>query len=68
MLYKIKFKVDNGASYIDDVALVEANNSKEANRKLEQLINSIDYETRIYRIYRTDIFNGDVFTGKFGCK
>lgn len=68
MLYKIKFEVDNGAAYTRDVALVIAESKEEAIGKLKKLINSIDSETCVSKIFETDAFNGDVFTGKHGCK
>ena len=68
MLYKIEFTVDNGYSYTSDVALVVANSSEEAREKLRHLINSIDSETCIAKIYNTDVFSGEVFTRKHGWK
>ena len=65
-LYRIEFEVDNGASYVKDVAIVMAHNAEEANEKLRSLINSIDSETCVSEIYKTVIFGGDVFTGKHG--
>lgn len=65
-LYKIKFEVDNGASYNKDVALVMANSAEEANEKLRKMIGSIDSETCVSEIYETTIFHGDVFTGNHG--
>jgi hypothetical protein len=65
-LYRIEFEVDNGASYVKDMAIVMAHNAEEANEKLRILINSIDSETCISEIYKTIIFGGDVFTGKHG--
>lgn len=65
-LYRIEFEVDNGASYDKDVAIVMAYNAEEANEKLRRLINSIDSETCVSKIYKTVIFGGDVFTGNHG--
>ena len=67
MLYKIEFEVDNGYSYTRDVALVVADNSEEARKKLRNLINSIDIETCVSEIFKTEVFNGNVFTGRHGC-
>ena len=66
LLYKIEFEVDNGCSYNKDVALVMAHNAEEAIEKLRSLINSIDSETCVSKIYKTVIFDGDVFTGNHG--
>ena len=66
MLYSIAFEVDNGASYENDVALVEANDVWEAEVKLRNYINQIDSETCISHIYNVRAFEGDVFTGKHG--
>lgn len=65
-LYKIKFEVDNGASYNKDVALVMANSAEEANEKLRRMIGSIDSETCVSEIYKTTTFYGEVFTGNHG--
>ena len=65
-LYRIEFEVDNGVSYDKDVAIVMAYNAEEANEKLRRLINSIDSETCVSKIYKTVIFGGDVFTGNHG--
>ena len=65
-LYRIEFEVDNGASYDKDVAIVMAHDVEEANEKLRSLINSIDSETCVSKIYKTVIFDGDVFTGNHG--
>lgn len=65
-LYRIEFEVDNGASYNKDVAIVMAHDAEEANEKLRSLINSIDSETCVSKIYKTVVFGGDVFTGKHG--
>lgn len=66
LLYKIDFKVDNGASYTKDSALVMAHSKEEAEEKLKKLINSIDSETCVSEIFKTTIFSGDVFTGNHG--
>ena len=65
-LYRIEFEVDNGVSYDKDVAIVMAYNAEEANEKLRSLINSIDSETCVSKIYKTVIFGGDIFTGNHG--
>lgn len=65
-LYRIEFEVDNGVSYDKDVALVIASTPEEANEKLRRLINSIDSETCISKIFKTVVFCGDVFTGQHG--
>lgn len=67
-MYRIEFEVDNGVSYDKDVAIVMAHNTEEANEKLRKLINSIDSETCISKIYKTVVFDGDVFTGRHGWK
>lgn len=67
MLYSIAFEVDNGVSYENDIALVEANDVCEAEAKLRKHINKIDSETCISHIYNIRAFEGDVFTGKHGC-
>lgn len=66
LLYRIEFEVDNGVSYDKDVAIVIVHNAEEANKKLRSLINSIDSETCVSKIYKTTIFDGDVFTGNHG--
>lgn len=68
LLYRIEFEVDNGASYDKDVAIVMAHNAEEAVEKLKSLINSIDSETCVSKIYKTVIFGGEVFTGNHGWK
>lgn len=68
LLYRIEFEVDNGVSYDKDVAIVLAHNADEANEKLRQLINSIDSETCVSKIFKTTIFSGEVFTGSHGWK
>jgi hypothetical protein len=65
-LYKIEFDVDNGCSYTHDTALVIANSFEDAKEKLKKLINSIDSETYVSKIYKVDSFSGEVFTGKHG--
>ena len=65
-LYIINFEVDNGASYDKDTAIVMAHNKEEAEEKLKKLINSIDSETCVSKIFKTTIFSGDVFTGNHG--
>ena len=71
MIYKIDFEVDNGASFIKDSAIVLAHDAEEANKKLVNMINSIN---RLYpypyvsKIYNTSIFIGNVFTGNHGWK
>ena len=66
LLYRIEFEVDNGASYDKDVAIVMAHISEEAVEKLKKLINSIDSETCVSRIFKTEVFGGEVFTGNHG--
>ena len=66
LLYKIEFEVDNGVSYDKDVTLVMAHDAEEANAKLKSLINSIDNETCVSKIFKTEIFGGEVFTGRHG--
>lgn len=66
LLYRIKFEVDDGVWHDKDVALVMAHNTEEAVEKLRSLINSIDSETCVSRIFKTEIFNGEVFTGNHG--
>lgn len=66
MLYRIDFEVDNGISYDDDVAIVVADCAEEANKKLKMLINAIDSETCVSKIYKTAHFFGSVFTGNHG--
>ena len=66
--YRIEFEVDNGVSYDKDVAIVFAHNTEEANEKLRRLINSIDSETCVSKIFKTTIFSGEVFTGNHGWK
>lgn len=66
LLYKIEFEVDNGASYDKDVAVVMAHNAEEAIEKLRSMINSIDSETCVSKIFKTEIFGGEVFTGNHG--
>jgi hypothetical protein len=66
VLYRIEFEVDNGVSYDKDQALVLAHNAEEANDKLRSLINSIDSETCVSEIYKTELFAGNVFTGRHG--
>lgn len=68
LLYRIEFEVDNGVAYDKDVAIVTAHNAEEANEKLRSLINSIDSETCVSKIYKTVIFVGSVFTGNHGWK
>lgn len=68
MLYSIAFEVDNGTSYENDTALVVAYDIREAEAKLRNYINKIDSETCISHIYNIRTFEGDVFTGKHGCK
>ena len=68
LLYRIEFEVDNGFDYVRDVALVMAHNAEEANEKLKRFVNSIDSETCVSEIFRTDIFSGDIFTGRHGWK
>jgi hypothetical protein len=68
LLYRIEFEVDNGVAYDKDVAIVMAHNAEEANEKLRSLINSIDSETCVSKIYNTVIFGGSVFTGNHGWK
>ena len=65
-LYKIELEVDTGIFYDHDFAIVVANNEEEANEKLRQYINSINSETCVSKIYKTEIFNGEVFTGNHG--
>ena len=65
-LYRIEFEVDNGVYYVRDAAIVMARSEEEAHEKLRKLINSIDSETCVSRIYKTVIFEGDVFTGNHG--
>lgn len=67
-LYKIELEVDNGIFHDHDFAIVVANNEEEANKKLRQYINSINSETCVSKIYKTEIFNGEVFTGNHGWK
>lgn len=64
----IEFEVDSGKSYTRDKALVVAANPEEARKKLRNLINSIDSETYVSEIFKVDVFNGSVFTGRHGCK
>ena len=68
MKYTVVFEIDNGTSYEDDTALVEANDAWEAEVKLRNYINSIDSETCISTIYNVKAFEGDVFTGRHGYK
>lgn len=66
LLYRIEFEVDDGAWHDKDVALVIAHDEEEANEKLKSLISSIDHETCVSRIFKTEIFGGKVFTGNHG--
>lgn len=69
MLYKIEFEIDTGGVFYDkDVAIVAAHSVEEANEKLRKLINSINSETCISKIYNTVVFDGDVFTCRHGWK
>ena len=68
MLYSVAFEVDNGTAYINDTAVVSANDAWEAEVKLRNYINSIDSETCISRIYNVRAFEGEVFTGRHGYK
>lgn len=68
LLFRIEFEVDNGVSYDKDVAIVLAHNKEEAHEKLQRLINSIDSETCVSKIFKTTIFSGEVFTGNHGWK
>ena len=65
-IYKIDFQVDNGVSYDTDRALVIAHDEKEAEEKLRKVINSIDSETCVSKIFKISLFCGDVFTGNHG--
>lgn len=66
LTYRIEFEVDNGVSYDKDIAIVFAYNQEAAHEKLRKLINSIDSETCVSKIFKTDIFGGSVFTGNHG--
>ena len=66
MLFKIDFEVDNGTWYQKDTALVIAEDKTQAVEKLIRLINSIDSETCVSKIFNTNIFSGEVFTGQHG--
>lgn len=66
MLFKINFEVDNGVEYQKDSAIVIAENETQAIEKLIRLINSIDSETCVSKIFNTNIFSGEVFTGQHG--
>ncbi len=66
MLFKIDFEVDNGVWYRKDSAIVIAENETQAIEKLIRLINSIDSETCVSRIFNTNVFSGEVFTGEHG--
>ena len=66
MLFKIDFEVDNGIWYRKDSAIVIAENETQAIKKLTSLINSIDSETCVSRIFNTNVFSGEVFTGEHG--
>lgn len=68
MLYYINFEVDDGYSRTRDVALVDAENSDDAIKKLEKFIGSKDSETFVRRIYETVRWNREVFTGKHGMR
>lgn len=68
MLYSIAFEVDNGTAYINDTAVVSANDAWEAEIKLKLFINSIDSETCVSHIYNVRQFKGDVWTGRHGYK
>lgn len=67
-LYRIEFEVDNGVSYNRDAAIVKAWNAAEADEKLRRMIGSIDSETCVSRIYKTYVFDGEIFTGRHGWK
>ena len=67
-LYRIEFEVNTGIFHDHDFAIVVANNEEEANVKLSQYINSINSETCVSNLYKTVIFNGEVFTGNHGWK
>lgn len=67
-MFKIEFEVDDGACYRKDHALVMAHNTEEAIEKLRSLINSINSDTCVSKIFKTSIFIGDVFTGNHGWK
>lgn len=67
-LYRIELEVDTGTFHDHDFAIVVANNEEEANEKLRQYINLINSETCVSNIYKTVIFNGEVFTGNHGWK
>lgn len=67
-VYKIDFEVDNGASYTKDSAIVLANSETEAVEMLRNMINHIDNETCISKIFKTQLFTGNIFTGRHGWK
>lgn len=67
-LYTVAFEVDNGVSYENDTALIIANDAWEAEVKLREYINSIDSETCVSKIYNVRAFEGEVFTGRHGCR
>ena len=67
-LYTVAFEVDNGVSYENDTALIIANDAREAEVNLREHINSIDSETCVSKIYNVRAFEGEVFTGRHGCR
>ena len=64
--YKIAFEVDDGASYTNDCALVEAINEENAITKLRNFINYLGYDICISKVYSIMEFQGTVFTGRHG--
>ena len=67
MWYKIKFEVDDGATHVTDIAIVEASDVEKAKDKLYQFIGHIDSETHLKKIYSAEPFLGSLFTGRHGC-
>lgn len=67
-IYEIDFEVDNGVSYDKDSAIVLANSEEEAVEMLRGMINGIDSETCISKIFKVHVFTGNIFTGKHGWK
>lgn len=64
--YYIEYEVDNGHSYVRDVALVRAKSEKKAIKRLKHFIHRKGGEFSVNEIFGVQEINGDVFTGKHG--
>ena len=66
--FRIDFEIDNGATFIEDVAFIKARSILGAQLYLKNYIGNLPGDMTISKIFFTGVEEAHVSTGKFGSK